>query len=288
MGSQSSRGSLGRTGSGKVEQEEQTYPETDAVIEVEASAISSSRNGHNTNDGALTTRHNDNVPVNTEFKWPFGGETVYLTGTFTFWRDHIPMQRNGDEFTTILKLPRGVYQYKFIVDGDWQHSPDDPTTSDPCGNINNILDTTGFQPAFLQTQEIAQKPRSPIPKLKTKQTNEELPTLDLNDEAPQLPVNYVYPEHLEEYELRSKVYTLRDEQLTELERQYKALQSRFLRGVVERRNSLEPPTHVAVNHTSTRLPDDVSEHPEWRLNSVTHRFHDKYVTLKFYKCVHKP
>eukprot|EP01017_Pseudomicrothorax_dubius_P007551 TRINITY_DN12358_c0_g1_i2.p1 TRINITY_DN12358_c0_g1~~TRINITY_DN12358_c0_g1_i2.p1 ORF type:complete len:108 (-),score=20.34 TRINITY_DN12358_c0_g1_i2:11-334(-) len=84
--------------------------------------------------------------------------------------------------------------------------------------------------------------------------------------------------------IRDRVYTLRDEQLTELERQYKALQSRFLRGVVERRNSLEPPTHVAVNHTSTRLPDDVSEHPEWRLNSVTHRFHDKYVTLKFYKC----
>ncbi len=39
-------------------------------------------------------------------------------------------------------LPRGIYHYKFIVDGEWRFSPDDPTAHDEHGNINNFIDTT--------------------------------------------------------------------------------------------------------------------------------------------------
>lgn len=44
------------------------------------------------------------------------------------------------------QLPKGIYQYKFIVDGEWRFSPEDPTIPDPNGNINNVIDTTKFQP----------------------------------------------------------------------------------------------------------------------------------------------
>ena len=40
--------------------------------------------------------------VNTSFKWNFGGHTVLLTGTFTNWKDHIPLQKVGHEFNVIL------------------------------------------------------------------------------------------------------------------------------------------------------------------------------------------
>ena len=42
--------------------------------------------------------------VNTSFKWAHGGNTVFLTGTFTGWKDHYPLQKNGNEFTGILVI----------------------------------------------------------------------------------------------------------------------------------------------------------------------------------------
>lgn len=42
-------------------------------------------------------------------------------------------------------MPRGIYYYKFIVDGEWKFSPDDPTAPDEHGNINNVIDTTNIE-----------------------------------------------------------------------------------------------------------------------------------------------
>jgi len=43
------------------------------------------------------------------------------------------------------QLPRGIHQYKFIVDGEWRFSPDDPIMPDEHGNINNVSDTNQFK-----------------------------------------------------------------------------------------------------------------------------------------------
>lgn len=42
-------------------------------------------------------------------------------------------------------MPKGIHHYKFIVDGDWRFSPDDPTIADEHGNINNVIDTTKIE-----------------------------------------------------------------------------------------------------------------------------------------------
>ena len=55
------------------------------------------------------------------------------------------MQSNGKEFQLILHLPRGKYEYKFIVNGDWRWSPEEPTVKDDIGNVNNIIDTTKIE-----------------------------------------------------------------------------------------------------------------------------------------------
>jgi 5'-AMP-activated protein kinase regulatory beta subunit len=39
-----------------------------------------------------------------------------------------------------------LHQYKFIVDGEWRFSPEDPSIPDANGNINNYIDTTNFHP----------------------------------------------------------------------------------------------------------------------------------------------
>ncbi|XP_040964281.1 SNF1-related protein kinase regulatory subunit beta-1-like [Gossypium hirsutum] len=52
----------------------------------------------------------------------------------------IPLQRCGKDFTIMKVLPSGVYQYRFIVDGQWRYAPDLPWAQDGTGNANNILD----------------------------------------------------------------------------------------------------------------------------------------------------
>lgn len=38
------------------------------------------------------------------------------------------------------------FRYKFIVDGEWRFSPEDPTMPDNNGHINNYIDTTNYEP----------------------------------------------------------------------------------------------------------------------------------------------
>lgn len=50
--------------------------------------------------------------------------------------------------TFIKQLNPGVYQYKFIVDGEWRFSPNDPTYTDPNENINNVIDISNYDVLF--------------------------------------------------------------------------------------------------------------------------------------------
>jgi len=55
------------------------------------------------------------------------------------------MVRSGNDFSVVHELPRGVHQYKFIVDEQWRYATDQPKTSDSHGNMNNVLDITTYQ-----------------------------------------------------------------------------------------------------------------------------------------------
>ena len=41
------------------------------------------------------------------------------------------------------KLAPGTYKYKYIVDGEWKHSPDYPTVPDDAGGFNNEVTVAG-------------------------------------------------------------------------------------------------------------------------------------------------
>ena len=55
------------------------------------------------------------------------------------------MVRSGNEFSVVKELPRGVHQYRFVVDDDWRHAPDQQTVTDPSGNVNNVIDISQYQ-----------------------------------------------------------------------------------------------------------------------------------------------
>jgi hypothetical protein len=67
---------------------------------------------------------------------------VVLTGTFNGWnQSQLLFGREGDEWVCRVDLDPGVYQYKFVVDGDWLLDPSNPeTVEDEAGNVNNVIE----------------------------------------------------------------------------------------------------------------------------------------------------
>lgn len=84
----------------------------------------------------------ERIPV--VFTWTHGGQNVSLAASFNGWREQIPMSRSGNEFAVVQELPRGVHQYKFIVDDQWRFAPDQLKTQDGQGNMNNYIDITHY------------------------------------------------------------------------------------------------------------------------------------------------
>jgi hypothetical protein len=84
------------------------------------------------------------VPV--MFRWTHGGQRVAITGTFNNWASAgIPMVRSGEEFYQVVEVPKTVHQYKFLVDGEWKFSLDQPVLQDLAGNVNNVVDIQHYE-----------------------------------------------------------------------------------------------------------------------------------------------
>jgi len=67
---------------------------------------------------------------------------VVLAGSFNAWnQSQLVFGREGGEWVCRIDLDPGVYQYKFILDGDWLLDPSNPDTAeDEAGNVNNVLE----------------------------------------------------------------------------------------------------------------------------------------------------
>jgi len=57
---------------------------------------------------------------------PRGGKIskVQLAGTFNDWQPATMLRQKNGAFVKIVEVPPGTHEYKFIVDGEWQHDVD--------------------------------------------------------------------------------------------------------------------------------------------------------------------
>ncbi|KYQ93611.1 putative glycoside hydrolase [Tieghemostelium lacteum] len=78
--------------------------------------------------------------VPTVFTWTGGGKEVYISGSFNNWKEKLPLSHSEKDFTLIYNLPPGVHQYKYIVDGKWLHSTEQPVAADIKGNLLNFVE----------------------------------------------------------------------------------------------------------------------------------------------------
>lgn len=98
------------------------------------------------------------------FKWPHGGTEVLLVGTFTKWQEGaVKMKREEKDgpFVTRVRLSPGTYQFKFIVDGNWNFDHSQFYVMDGSGNTNNEL--TVHTGAMVQSSLLLQSALARIP-----------------------------------------------------------------------------------------------------------------------------
>jgi 1,4-alpha-glucan branching enzyme len=72
-----------------------------------------------------------------------GATEIQLAGDFNDWMPHTtPMRRmpNGD-FEARLRLPKGRYRYRLVVDGRWSHDTNNPIIeSNEYGELNSVVE----------------------------------------------------------------------------------------------------------------------------------------------------
>jgi len=68
--------------------------------------------------------------------------SVQIAGDFNNWQpEKNPMRKTEDgTWQARMQLRKGVYHYRFVVDGNWQHDPfNEATEPNPYGGLNSVL-----------------------------------------------------------------------------------------------------------------------------------------------------
>lgn len=72
-------------------------------------------------------RVSTNGNVTFKLKGRSSAKQVILSGSFNDWHEQeLKMVRKGDDWTIKMNIPPGIYEYKFIVDGEWITDPSNP------------------------------------------------------------------------------------------------------------------------------------------------------------------
>lgn len=188
--------------------------------------------------------------IPTMITWSYDGKEVSVEGSWDDWKSRKPLQRSGKDFTIMKVLPSGVYQYRFIVDGQWRYSPDMPWAQDEAGNAYNVLDLEEYVPEDIESISGFEPPQSPD----SSYNNLQLGAEDYAKEPP------LVPPHL---------------QMT-------------LLNVPSAHMEIPPPSsrppHVVLNHLYMQKG---RSSPSVVALGSTHRFLSKYVTVVLYKSIQR-
>ncbi|KAG9139202.1 hypothetical protein Leryth_018801 [Lithospermum erythrorhizon] len=192
----------------------------------------------------------DEQGIPTMITWSYDAKDVAVEGSWDDWRTRKPLQKSGKDFTIMKVLPSGVYQYRFIVDGQFKYAPELPRTQDEAGNYYNILDLKDYVPEDTKSISGFEPPKSPD----SSYNNCQLSVEDFAKEPP------IIPPHL---------------QLTLLNAPSLHL---------EIPPPLSRPQHVVLNHLYMQKG---ASSPSVVALGSTHRFLSKYVTVVLYKSINR-
>ncbi|XP_031270390.1 SNF1-related protein kinase regulatory subunit beta-2 [Pistacia vera] len=190
------------------------------------------------------------IGIPTMITWSYDGQEVTVEGSWDNWKTRIPLQRSGKDFTIMKVLPSGVYQYRFLVDGQWRYAPDLPWAQDDVGNSYNILDLQEYVPEDLESISSFEPPQSP----EMSYNNLQLTAEDFAKEPP------LVPPHMQMTLLNVPASNM------------------------EIPPPLARPQHVVLNHLYMQKGNSG---PSVVALGSSHRFLAKYVTVVLYKSMQR-
>ncbi|XP_013778710.1 5'-AMP-activated protein kinase subunit beta-1-like [Limulus polyphemus] len=191
----------------------------------------------------------------TVFKWEGGGKDVYISGSFTQW-EPLKMVHSQDNFVLILDVPEGEHQYKFLVDGQWQHDPKEPNVDESGGAKKNLInvqkqDFEVFEALAMDSVNSGSGSQKDMAGTPPGEYCQEIPQRNPYDKSAGPPI---LPPHLLQVILNKDISLSCEPTL------------------------LPEPNHVMLNHLyALSIKDGVM------VLSATHRYRKKYVTTLLYK-----
>ncbi|CAK5086494.1 unnamed protein product [Meloidogyne enterolobii] len=210
------------------------------------------------------------------FKWTSQSQNakhVYLTGSWDNWKRKIPLVKSTNDFTTIIDLCPGRYEYKFLVDGRWMVDDSGVKTDNPMGSQNNVIsiDEQDFA-VFDALDKDLQASNAGEAMRMMNTTGAAQPTHDT-------------PNDRELERLREFTQQLPDRRDFEKASNPPILPPHLLQVILNKDtpvqcdpNVLPEPNHVMLNHLyALSIKDGVM------VLSATHRHRKKYVTTLLYK-----
>jgi len=186
------------------------------------------------------------------------------------------MIKQGDTFYLELNFPIGVYQYKFIVDGEWKCSSFMPTVKDEREILNNIVEVVNKNSTISDVQIFA--PEKQINSLTQKKQNILEPTYSekvpddtfFNTEAPVVPIHYFKPFDINS---NSRQKTLENPKFLRCDKDEDSFGDEN-----NSTRSIATPPHINLDHLSTR---QLVENEVLVISSIFRR-KSKFFTVLYY------
>ena len=127
----------------------------DESSEFEFKALNSSKNINKINQSQIQSETRENTKetnlneqkISYKFEWKDGGNDVKISGAFLDnWKKQLEMKKNLSTgiYEIVLNIPKGIHQFKFIVDNQWVCSKYYKIINDSNNNYNNIIDTNNI------------------------------------------------------------------------------------------------------------------------------------------------
>ena len=124
-----------------------------------------------------------------KIEWKEGGNEHLITGSFVNWDKFYNLVFNSEtgHFEYNVNLPKGNYEFKFIIDGTWRCSKYYPIVRDRNGNANNYIEVTE------NTVNVSSSKRSNNEGKTKNDYNCYCPKVfEMNTDAPYVPFHYLH------------------------------------------------------------------------------------------------
>ena len=281
------------------ENEQENEKENNENEKEEEKNIEDNDDDNNNKENDKKNNNNETKNSNTSFiytfTWEEGGNDVKLIGSFSNWKDTYEMKKDVKDNVHKISLPLNneIYNYKFIVDGEWKYAKNQATKEDNDGNINNFLDLTNFFMNFSQSpssnEPTQKKSKKSIKKKKSSKLNNKKKRIKSKKEITEYGTENIDKNHMTEPHNNNtigKPFNLNNES-----KQNKIGNQKFY-DTNQRNFCSSHKSYIAISgyrHNILQhilLPKNNKEQTEIKIG-LSHRYRGKATTIIYYNCVSK-